>query len=274
MSGINDSELLALVALLDDTDEEILRHVTEKLTSLGPEMIPRLEAVWESAGEPVIQERLEEVIGQIQYNELLQGFSLWIEDGCRDLLEGVMLVNRFMYPAQDDSEVVARLERLYNNVWIEYNDRLNPTEEVQVIDHVLYVLHDFSGNTGLSFDPDLGYISQVLQTKKGNSITLGIIYLIIAQKLDIPIYGVNLPYHFVLAYCSRHLTEAELEDNDISGEVLFYINPLNKGAIFSRNEITQYLEKARSNRRSITFPLPQPAHHTVSDHEPAGLLRP
>lgn len=253
MPGIKDSELLALVALLDDTDEEILRHVTEKLTSLGPGLIPKLEAVWETAKEPVIQERIEDVIGQIHFNDLLQNVTAWLAGGCRDLLEGALLVNKFMFPDQDESRIIAQLERLYNNVWIEYNGHLTPTEEVMVIDHVMYVLHGFSGNSGLSFDPDLGYLGQVLQTKKGNSITLGIIFLIITQKLDMPVYGVNLPYHFVMAYASRHLTEEELENHTAAGEVMFYINPINKGAIFSSKEIDQYLEKSQIKSQEFYY---------------------
>ncbi len=58
----------------------------------------------------------------------------------------------------------------------------------------------FSGNTTNHQDPQNSYIGQVLDTKKGNQISLASIYSIIAQKLDIPIYGVNLPQHFILAY--------------------------------------------------------------------------
>jgi len=245
MTEIKDSELQALVTLLDDSDPEVLEHVSEKLSSFGPEIIPKLEAAWESTAVPLVQERLEELISQIHFNYLQEDIVNWLEDGAEDLLQGALLINRFLYPDLDESKVIVQLEKLYNNVWLEFGRHLTPMEEVQVVNHILYTLHSFTGNAKLSFDPDLGYISQVLQNKRGNSITLGIIYLVIAQRLNMPVYGVNLPYHFVIAYCNGFLSDEQLEENSASGEVLFYVNPLNKGAIFSRSEIAQYLEKSQ-----------------------------
>jgi regulator of sirC expression with transglutaminase-like and TPR domain len=54
-----------------------------------------------------------------------------------------------------------------------------------------------------------------------------------------PIFGVNLPQHFVMAYIDEHdLTDTEWED-----KILFYINPFSKGAVFSRREIDMFLKQ-------------------------------
>jgi regulator of sirC expression with transglutaminase-like and TPR domain len=71
------------------------------------------------------------------------------------------------------------------------------------------------------------FINQVLSTKKGNPISLCIIYLWIAQKMGMPIYGVNLPNLFVLTYQQKG--------------VQFYINVFNKGLIFSKTDIDNYI---------------------------------
>jgi regulator of sirC expression with transglutaminase-like and TPR domain len=71
-------------------------------------------------------------------------------------------------------------------------------------------------------------INAVLESKKGNPITLCAVYMIIAQKLGMPVYGVNLPNLFILIYQSEGLT--------------FYINVFNRGLIFSREDIDHYLE--------------------------------
>jgi regulator of sirC expression with transglutaminase-like and TPR domain len=66
------------------------------------------------------------------------------------------------------------------------------------------------------------------------------LYIILAQKLKIPVYGVNLPQHFILAYVS------ELADGVPSLEdVLFYINPFNKGAVFTRKEIELFIQQLK-----------------------------
>jgi regulator of sirC expression with transglutaminase-like and TPR domain len=80
-------------------------------------------------------------------------------------------------------------------------------------------------------------ISQVLESKKGNQISLAIIYSIIAQKLDIPVYGVNLPQHFILAYVD------ESQETEFEGGILFYINAFNKGFIFGRRDVDMFLKQ-------------------------------
>jgi regulator of sirC expression with transglutaminase-like and TPR domain len=86
-------------------------------------------------------------------------------------------------------------------------------------------------------DPQNSYLSQVLETKKGNQPSLAIIYSIIAQKLDIPVYGVNLPQHFILAYLD------ESQQSEFEGGILFYINAFNKGFIFGRRDVDMFLKQ-------------------------------
>src|SRR5690606_14523153 len=67
--------------------------------------------------------------------------------------------------------------------------------------------------------------------------SLAVIYSIIAQKLDIPIYGVNLPQHFILAYVDESM------DKDFDSHILFYINAFNKGFIFGRHDVDAFLRQ-------------------------------
>ena len=61
-------------------------------------------------------------------------------------------------------------------------------------------------------------INAVLESKKGNPISMCVVYMLIAQKLKLPVYGVNLPSLFVLTYKK--------------GDEQFYINAFNKGLNF------------------------------------------
>jgi regulator of sirC expression with transglutaminase-like and TPR domain len=70
--------------------------------------------------------------------------------------------------------------------------------------------------------------------------SLGLIYLIVSQSLKIPIYGVNLPKHFIIGYSDRLV---EFRDKDPGTEALFYINPFNKGTVFTRNEIELFVKQ-------------------------------
>jgi regulator of sirC expression with transglutaminase-like and TPR domain len=80
----------------------------------------------------------------------------------------------------------------------------------------------------------------VLETKKGNPLSLCLVYSIIAQSLDMPIYGVNLPNHFVLTYLDEDNINPIINTKNIHGG-LFYINAFSKGGIFDENEIKEFL---------------------------------
>lgn len=245
MSNLSDTEFKALITLLDDNDNEVFSHVSNKLISLGVDGIPLLESAWESSENQLIQSRLEDLIQKIQFSNVKDRLNKWINKGGHDLLEGALLVSRFHYPDLDEFKVTQKIDTIAKNIWIELNPALSPLEEAHVVNHVFFQLHGFFGLQTQQLEPDLGYINNVLESKKGNSLSLGILYLILAQRNDLPIYGVNLPYHFIMAYCRKHLTPDELAQSNQEKTVMFYINPLNKGIAFSRSEITHYLDQMK-----------------------------
>jgi regulator of sirC expression with transglutaminase-like and TPR domain len=121
---------------------------------------------------------------------------------------------------------------------------MSAVEKVKLINDVIYETHGFSGNTSNHQDPQNSYLSQVLESKKGNQILLAVIYSIISQKLDIPIYGVNLPQHFVLAYVDEEPAEHNnTSENNFENRILFYINAFNKGFIFGRKDVDAFLKQ-------------------------------
>ncbi len=91
----------------------------------------------------------------------------------------------------------------------------------------MFDIHRYSGNKTNIDAPQNLFINNLLETKKGNHLSIGILYIILGQKLNIPVYGVNLPQHFILAYAGE-ISEERVKTADENG-VLFYINPFNKG---------------------------------------------
>lgn len=245
MPSISNTELNALISLLDDDDDDVLAHVSEKLFSLGVDGIPLLTSAYQTTENAVVQHRLEELIANIQFDNIKDRFTYWLQSKEKDLLEASLIIAQIQYPEIDEFAIQQKINSLAKAVWIELNSTLSPLEELQVINQVLFQLHGYIGVQTPTPDPDLGYINKVLETKKGNSLSLGIISLIVAQKNDLPIYGINLPYHFIMAYCKRHLSNDILDHNTNDKDVMFYINPLNKGVAFSRVEITSYLEQMK-----------------------------
>jgi regulator of sirC expression with transglutaminase-like and TPR domain len=234
---INPTEVNSLIRLLDDPDTEVYEHVYQKLLSYGTEAIEYLESAFEQAFDSIQQERIANLVHDIQFGTVKKDLELWYQGGAFDLLQGILIVNRYQYPDLDEQKVINQIEAIKRDIWLQMMNEASPVEQVKLINHVFYSIHGFSGNTSNHRDPQNSYISQVLESKKGNQISLAIIYSIIAQKLDIPVYGVNLPQHFILAYLDESM-EAEFE-----GGVLFYINAFNKGFIFGRRDVDMFLKQ-------------------------------
>ena len=234
---INETEVNSLIRLLDDPDQEIYNHVHEKLLSYGSEVINYLENAFGEAFDPIQQERIANLVHEIQFDILKNDLRLWQHSGAFDLLQGTLVINRYQYPDLDEQKIINQIEAIKRDIWIQMMNESSPPEQIKLINHVFYSIYGFSGNTANHLDPQNSYLSQVLETKKGNHSLLAIIYSIIAQKLDIPVYGVNLPQHFILAYMD------ESRQSEFEGGVLFYINAFNKGLIFGRRDVDMFLKQ-------------------------------
>jgi len=233
----NSAEINALVKLLDDPDQEVFQQVSRRLLEYGHSVIHFLETEWEKSLDTLLQERIENIVHQIQFNNVKEDLNLWYQSGAFNLLQGALVINRYQYPDLDEQKVINHIEEIKREVWTGLQYEMSSVEKIKLINHIFYTIQGFSGNTKNHHDPQNSYINQVLETKKGNQISLAIIYSTIAQKLDIPVYGVNLPQHFILGY----IDESKREDNEFG--VLFYINAFNKGAIFGKNDVDQFLRQ-------------------------------
>jgi regulator of sirC expression with transglutaminase-like and TPR domain len=108
------------------------------------------------------------------------------------------------------------------------------------LNKIIFGVHGFTGNKENYTSPLNSYINTVIETKKGNPLSLCIVYSIVASQLNLPIFGVNLPNHFILAYIDQNGTNNFLSNANEYG-VLFYINAFSKGTIFQKEDITQFL---------------------------------
>jgi regulator of sirC expression with transglutaminase-like and TPR domain len=239
MEKLTENELHALVSLLDDTDREVKSHVREKLVSLGQEVIPFLEKKWENSFNPQIQKEIEDLIHDLQFSQLKSRLQEWKNSPDQDLLTGLWLVNTYQYPDLDFDKLNADMHQIYFEVWTSFKNDLLPYDQIRIINNLLFNVLRFSANTKNFHSPANSMISNVIDTKKGNPISLCAIYLLVAKKLGIPIYGVNLPNLFVLTYKSIDTT--------------FYINAFNKGMIFTKKDIESYLEHINIEPQDVFF---------------------
>lgn len=238
---MSETEIQALINLIDDPDEGIYRQVRDRIVSIGGPVVPVLERAWEvdDLGD-LFRNRIEDILHTIHLDITFDRLKRWHDTGGEDLLEGALAVCRYRYTELDEQRVKARLATLRQDIWLELNDNLTAFEKVRVFNHIFFQIHGFRGNKRNYHAPQNSYINEVLDTKKGNPLSLAIIYQVLAEELELPMRGVNLPNHFVLAY----LDETGVANSALGhGDVLFYVNAFSQGDILGKNEIDEFLKK-------------------------------
>lgn len=236
----NNSTLAALIKLLDEPDETAFSLIHEQILLQGMDALVPLEKNLENTFNSIAQKRTKSIIRKINQDNLYVEFLNWLNVCSSDLLTGFILVSKTQDPTLNEKEIIIRIEQLKIDIWIELHENLTALENVKVLNHMLFEIHHFEGHNSDMNAPQNNDIKTLLDSKKGSSLVLGILFIILAQKLQLPVYGVNLPQHFILAY----LTSNRIE-NPGEGDVLFYINPFNKGAVFTRREIELFIGQMR-----------------------------
>jgi len=238
----NGNSLHALIALMDDPYEEVYAHVRKRVLEIGPEAIQQLQTSWEESDLGLLfQSRIENLIHEIQFEACKTDLTTWYASSSKDLLKGALIVAKYQYPGLDEKSVMDSIERMRRDCWLEINPNMTAFEAVRIINKVIFEQYGFVGNSKNYNSSNNSYINTVIESRKGNPLSLSLIYSIIAQKLELPIYGVNLPNHFILAYMDNNGTNLFMSNGNEYG-VLFYINTFSKGSIFQKEDIQQFLQ--------------------------------
>jgi len=238
------SELEAKIKLLDDPDDSIFKAIRKSLINEGKNILTNLEEAWINNLNPIVQERIEDIIKTIQFNDIQQELTQWKNNNGIDLAYGAYIVAKYLYYELKWEDIENKIETIRKDVWLELNQELTALEKVRILNHILYDIHQFNANVSNINSPQYYYINNVFETKKAHPIAIAIIYISIAQRLNLPIFGVDLPKNFVAGYVDQ-LSAFEAFGENIDTPVLFYINPFNKGWVFSRKEIDLFLKQAK-----------------------------
>lgn len=245
-----DKEIVALLRLLDDPDYEVYDTVAEKILHYGKDIIPSLEQLWEVTADEGVQERIEQLIHRVHFQDLQNEFLEWGKAKNPELLRGAILVARFQFPDLNVPSILTQFDKIRRNIWLELNNYLTPLEQVNVFNSILYNYYKLQGHELTEREPKHFFVNQVLDSKQGNAFSIGIIYLALCELLDIPIFAVDIPRQFVFAYIDtlQHFLSMEEEVQQIQ----FYVDPTN-GMVYTQKDVDTYLRKINAHERDQYF---------------------
>jgi len=243
------SKLESIIRLLDDPDESVYRLIERSLFAEGEEAIGVLEDAWERTENELVQERIENITQKIQFETSSKGLKSWYVSDRKNLFDAAFFIAKYQYPDLCYDDLKKNIKKIVADVHGEIHENLTPLEKIKAVNHIIYREHRFTRSFSGLKSPHHFFINNVLENKKGNFISLAILYGIICQEVGLPVYGLNLPDNFAMAYVNTDNTSGFFNENS----ALFYTNPLNKGAIFGKFEIDDFLKRLKMDSSSYFY---------------------
>lgn len=235
-----NKEISALFTLIDDPDEEVFGAVSTKIIDYGKNIIPNLEHLWETTPDQEIQGRIELLIHRLHYRDLTEDFRQWSVSGHHDLMLGALLGCKFQYPDLSTTPVLQEIEKVRRNIWLELNNYLTPLEQVNIITSILYSYYGLKGGEMNYSEPNEFLLHKVLEAKRGNQVSNGILYLVLCELLDIPVKAIDIPKQFVIAYFKPGYSDENLKDPQ--EKIEFFIDPTS-GQVFTHKDVENYFKR-------------------------------
>lgn len=261
MTESRKNALKALIQLMDEPDASVYAQIRMQILDFGPEAIPVLEEALLNALNEENAARIQAEIDELYFNDIFDKIVKWNQSADHNLLSAYLYFTQYLDPEFSYEEHKQSVEKIIRDVWLEMNDELTALEKIKVLNHVFYKVYGFTGISENKSSVFSYLISNVLRLQKGNPLSLALLYLIIAQHIGMPMLGVDLPFHFILAYTDDGAYNKE--PKSITEEnILFYLNPFNKGVIFKRSEIELYLKQMKLEEKPDCF-LPINNVHVV-----------
>ena len=233
---IENNEFLAILKLIDDPDPEIFSHIENKVIEIGDSALPYLEKAINTTNNQLSNLRIKTLLGKIKYNKTATALKNWKNNSQQNLIDAAIILASYHYPQLNENDIHSQIKKIKQDVWLELNEEFTALEKIHILNHVFFKIYQFRGNKVNLSQTQNCLINDLLEHKQGNSTLLSILYTEIALSLDLPVYGVNLPENFILAYLSSEQIHSD-------SKALFYINPYNDGVVFNKKDIESFISQ-------------------------------
>lgn len=219
--SLADKEIKIIIDLLDDDDADIVASMRHKLFELGEDAV--LTILDACPPDSQVHKEASRVLMRFREPTLEERFRNLStdENGDIDLEEGAFTLARLAYPDLDVGAYKTRLGHMAFELAPQVAPDDHPIRVIRTLNHYLFESQKF--RAPLRYDPDDTFLNRVLDRKRGWPITLSAIYLILGQRIDLPLVGVAMPKHYIVKYSAP------------SGQEIF-VDPYNHGQVLTPNE--------------------------------------
>jgi len=160
--------------------------------------------------------------------KLTRDLQTALQSNTLDLETGVYLISRLdgrtdMEPKQFRQSLDVLAEPLKERL-ASVDDAM---DRIDLFREYLFREKSFKGNTEDYYNPENSYLTSVLDSGKGIPVSLSVLAILVARRVDLPLEGVNLPGHFIVRYDSPDLR--------------LFLDPFNEGSYLTEEECYHFL---------------------------------
>jgi regulator of sirC expression with transglutaminase-like and TPR domain len=233
-SAVTEKEFRALYSLLDDTDETVCLAVRQKLKSYGGAIAPCLRTIERMETNEHVRQSLQMVVQSFQQDalfelvDMIKGTSAGNDI---DLEAAMMLLSRFGYPETDAATIGKALDAIALRVHALFMkaQQHNELGLLLSVNQAFFEEAQFAGVEDEAYHhPDNSYAHALFKSKRGIPISLCTLYLLVAERAGVGLYGVGMPAHFIV----------------YNPELDIFIDTFNKGAFLSREDCKRFIQGA------------------------------
>lgn len=227
---LSASQREAFLGLLDDSGANVRQALLAHFQNLGE---PASQFLQEVARGPhrLLARHAAWYLDELKFNDPVAEFRGFIRSLSYELETGALLLSRTVHPKLDIGACCLALDAIAARCRELITEPASPREKCRIINRVLFHEWGFHGNIEHYTDPLNSFLDQVLERRKGIPLSLSILYLLVAERLELDLEPVGMPGHFLVG--------CFLE------ETPFFIDPFDKGLFRDADEIFDLL---RANR--------------------------
>jgi regulator of sirC expression with transglutaminase-like and TPR domain len=161
-----------------------------------------------------------------------------------DLACAVLEIARDDYPDLDVAGYLRRIDQIAVHVMERLGSEKTVYHRIAALNSVMFEEHGFHGNRRNYYDPKNSFLNEVIERKMGIPISLSVLYMEVAQRTGLPLYGVSFPGHFLVKYS---------DDRE-----RIVIDPFNAGEVKSRESLGQLLESLYGGKVTLVDDFLEP----------------
>lgn len=230
MMIIPESQIRALIRLLSDEDDRIVQTISGKLIDIGPSAVPLLQEA--EIEQPEMADRIASILEEIRGGKLEDELAEQAArpDDAMSLEIGAFIIARYAYPTLDVERYREQLDTMAREVRDRIGPRASGEETVNALNRYIFTEQGFKGNTKNYYEVENSYINCVIDRRVGIPISLSVLYLLIGQRLALPLFGIGMPGHFLVKYESDRYK--------------IFIDCFNGGALLTEKNCARFLTEA------------------------------